>query len=67
MPKGPKPPTQHDAVIRLFVQLLGVGTFTLIAGISNNVGKLTVVFMSGLLIVWALVHVGTLQNMVSKI
>jgi|SRR5580698_3307783 hypothetical protein len=46
----------HDIFIVLAIELLAVGLFTLLAGISNDVGKLMVILMIGL---WAIYLVTT--------
>lgn len=63
----PSKTPQHDTLMKLFVQLLGVGTFTLLAGASDEMGQLVVVFMVGIFVIWAIAHVSELQKMVKKI
>lgn len=46
------------------VELLGVGVFTLLAGISDDMGALVVVIMWGIVLGWALLHTSELSNMV---
>lgn len=68
MPTGkPVKMPQHDALVSVFIQLLGVGTFALIAGISDEMGKIVVIIMAGLMLVWALTHVNLLSSLVGKI
>lgn len=46
------------------VELLGMGVFTLLAGISDDMGALVVVIMWGIVLGWALLHTSELSNMV---
>lgn len=62
----PKAP-QHDALISLLVQFLGVGAFALIAGTSDEMGRIVVILMAGFMIVWALSHTDLLQRLVGKL
>lgn len=65
MPMHPQT-SPHDSLIALFVQLLGVGTFALVAGISDEVGKVVVIIMAGLMIVWAFTHGNVLQRLAQQ-
>jgi hypothetical protein len=44
----------HSVIVTLSVELLAVGLFTLVAGISNDAGRLMVIFMVGLWLIYAL-------------
>jgi hypothetical protein len=57
----------HDFAVTTAVELLGVGLFTLIAGISDDVGEVMVVIMWGIVLGWLLLHTSDLQNMVNKL
>lgn len=63
--KGQKP--EHDALVSLFVQLLGVGTFALIAGMSDDMGTIIVIIMAGFMVVWAFTHADILKNLMGKL
>lgn len=63
----PKKAPQHDALISLFVQLLGVGAFALIAGTSDEMGKIVVILMAGFMVVWAISHADLLKKLVGKL
>jgi hypothetical protein len=54
----------NSLVITTAVELLGVGVFTLLAGISDDMGALMVVIMWGIVLGWALLHTNELSNMV---
>ena len=51
---GTASPEGHSVIVTLAVELLGVGVFTLLAGISNDVGKIMVIFMVGFWLIYAL-------------
>lgn len=57
----------HDIVTVTFVSLLGVGLFAVLAGMSDNMGKLMLIFMWGLVIGWALLHTQQLGTMVKSL
>jgi hypothetical protein len=44
----------HSVIVTISVELLAVGLFTLVAGISNDAGRLMVIFMVGLWLIYAL-------------
>lgn len=49
------------------VQLLGVGIFAIIAGISDELGKVMVVIMAGILLGWLLLHTSQFAALVAKL
>lgn len=59
--------TGNELIITTAVELLGVGAFTLLAGISDDMGSVMVVIMWGIVLGWALLHTSDLQNMVGKL
>ena len=54
----------NDLVVTTAVELLGVALFTLLAGVSDDMGSVMVVLMWGFVLGWALLHTSDLQNMV---
>jgi hypothetical protein len=57
---------QHDAIITVGVELLGVSLLALIAGISDDVGRIVVIFMVGVAIVWGITHTSVLTTIAGK-
>ena len=57
----------HDLVTVTFVQLLGVAVFTMMAGISDDMGSVMVVIMWGIFLGWLLVNTSELQKMVGAL
>lgn len=47
-----KPGPDSNAILAVAIELLAVGTFTLIAGINTDFGKLMVIFMVGLWLIF---------------
>jgi hypothetical protein len=45
-------PTGGDVALMVGVEMLGVGVFTLIAGASDDAGKIVVLFMVGLWVIF---------------
>ncbi len=56
-----------DIVVVTAVQLLGVAVFTMLAGVSDDLGDVMVVIMWGLLLGWMLLHTTELGNMVKAL
>lgn len=57
----------HDLVTTTFLQLTGVAVFTFLAGLNDDMGKMMVIVMWGLIIGWLLLHVTDIQNMVGHL
>lgn len=57
----------RDVVTVTLVSLLAVALFTVLAGMSDDMGKLMVVLMSGFLLGWMFLHATELQNMVKSL
>jgi hypothetical protein len=57
----------HDIVITTAVELLGVALFTMLAGISDDMGSIMVVIMWGIMLGWLLLHTTELGNMVKAL
>lgn len=54
----------NDITAVTLVSLLGVALFTIMAGFSDDMGKLMVVVMWGIVLIWAITHTTELANMV---
>jgi len=63
--KQQKNPT--DVVVEGIVQLLGVGALALLAGVSDEVGKIIVVIMAGIMLIWLMTHTTQLKTIVGKV
>lgn len=57
----------HDIVTTTFVGLLGVGVFTFLAGLNDQMGTLVVILMWGFFLGWALLHTSELGDMVKAL
>jgi hypothetical protein len=57
----------YDIVVTTAFELIGVGLMSLLAGISDQMGKVVVIVMSGFLLGWLLVNSGTLAKWVSNL
>lgn len=53
----------YDIVVTTAVELIGVGLLALLAETSDQVGNLIVIFMVGILIIWAITHTKQLSSM----
>lgn len=63
----PKKQAGHDVVSTTAVQLIGVAVFTMLAGISDDMGSVMVVLMWGIFLGWLLLHTTELGNMVKAL
>jgi hypothetical protein len=57
----------RDILTTTAVQLLGVATFTMLAGISDDMGSVMVVLMWGFALGWLLLHTTELGTMVKAL
>lgn len=57
----------NDILVTTAVELLGVGVFALLAGISDDVGQVMVVIMWGIVLGWFLLHTSQFQKMVGSL
>lgn len=57
----------HDIVVTTAVELVGVGLFGILAGVSDDMGTVMVVIMWGILLGWLLTHTTDLGNMVKAL
>jgi hypothetical protein len=57
----------HDLVATTLVELLGVATFAILAGMSDDMGKIMLIIMWGFVIGWMLLHTQQLKTMVEAL
>jgi hypothetical protein len=57
----------HNIIVTVAIELIGVGLLALLAGISDEIGRIIVIIMVGIAIVWALSHTSLLSDMTSKL
>lgn len=57
----------HDALTTVFLGLLATGVFAILAGISDDMGKVMLVFMWGIVLGWMLLHTSQLGNLVKDL
>lgn len=57
----------HSLVVTTLVELLGVGLFTILAGINDDAGSVMVVIMWGILLGWMLLHTTQLAKLVGEL
>lgn len=62
-PKKVKRAADSEALIQLGLELLAVSLFTLIAGASNEVGTLVVLFMTGMWMIYLIQNSKTLAGL----
>lgn len=64
-----KPPAKQPGsaiVVTTTVQLIGVSLLTLLAGTSDQMGKVVILVMVGFLLGWLLLNTPTLQGWIKK-
>ena len=49
------------------IELVGVALFAILAGMSDDMGKLMLVVMWGIVLGWGLLHVSELQTLVKAL
>jgi hypothetical protein len=57
----------HSLVTTTFVQLTGVALFAILAGMSDDMGKIMLILMWGFVLGWCLLHTSELGTMVKAI
>lgn len=60
--KAPVSP-RHSIVLVIAIELLAVGLFTLLAGISDEWGKIMVIFMVGLWLIYSVTTFNVLERL----
>lgn len=53
-----------NPVSHLFIEVVGVAAFALIANIGPRIGKVMVLIMSGILILWLVTHASVLAKLI---
>jgi len=59
--------TQTSPVTTTFVELVGVGLFAILAGMSDDMGKIMLIIMWGCVLGWCLLHTSQLSSMVKAL
>lgn len=62
-----KPQTGRDIVVTTFVELLAVALFAILAGMSDDMGKVMLILMWGFMLGWMLLHTKQLETMVKAL
>lgn len=62
-----KPQLGHDIITTTFIELVAVGLFAIFAGMNDDAGKMLLVIMWGLVLLWLLTHTNQLANMVKSL
>lgn len=57
----------RDIVTTTFVELLAVAVFAILAGMSDDIGKLMLILMWGFVLGWMLLHTQQLGTMVKAL
>lgn len=57
----------HDITTTTFVELLAVLVFTVLAGMSDDLGKIMLILMWGFFLGWCLLHTSQLATMVKAL
>jgi hypothetical protein len=57
----------HDVVTTTLVSLAGVAVFAILAGMSDNMGKLMLILMWGFVLGWFLLNYSQFKTMVSAL
>jgi len=53
---APKRPASSEAILTLGLEVLAVGIFTVIAGISHDVGTIVIIFMIGFWLIYMITN-----------
>lgn len=61
--KAPARSAASEAILEVMLESLAVGVFTLIAGVSANAAKLTLVFMSGFWLIYLITNASVIQKL----
>lgn len=67
MAKKQKRPAASEAILTLALELLAVGLFTIIAGTSDDMGTLVVLFMLGLWVIYLVSNATVLSGLESAL
>lgn len=67
MAKKQKRPAASEAILTLALELLAVGLFTIIAGTSDDMGTLVVLFMLGLWLIYLVSNATVLSGLESAL
>jgi hypothetical protein len=56
-----------DIVSVTLVELVGIALFAILAGMSDDMGKIVLIIMWGIVLGWALLHVSELKTLVKAL
>jgi hypothetical protein len=56
----------HGVVVLLIFELLGLLVLDVVAGVNDELGKLAVIFMVGILLGWLMIHSAKLSGWIAK-
>jgi hypothetical protein len=62
-----KQQTGNSLITTTLVELVGVGLLVILAGMSDDVGKIMLILMWGFMLGWLLLHTSQLAGMVKAI
>lgn len=57
----------HDIVTTTFVELVAIGLFAVLAGMNDDAGRMILVIMWGIVLLWLLTHTSQLSTMVKAL
>jgi hypothetical protein len=57
----------HDVVTTTFIDLVAVALFAILAGMSDDMGKVMLILMWGFFLGWCLLHTSQLGTMVKSL
>jgi hypothetical protein len=55
--------TGNEIVVTTAVELIGVGLLALLASSNEQLGSIVVIFMAGILLLWAISHTSQLKSL----
>jgi hypothetical protein len=59
-------PVGSDIVVTTAVELIGLSLLAILAGMNKGLGRVAVVFMAGIALIWAMSHTGFLQKYIGQ-
>lgn len=57
----------RDIVTTTFIELVAIGLFAILAGMNDDAGKMLLVIMWGIVLLWMLTHTSQLATMVKAL
>lgn len=62
-----KPQQGHDIISTTFIELVAVALFAIFAGMNDDAGKMLLVIMWGIMLLWLITHTSQLSSMVKAL